>query len=102
MRRWRLKSKIVSLLKIVSSRSQSAITSSSSSVFSVAPISPSGFTMHLPPTTGWPSTGPLRIHRRRVVAEHNHLDALQAHHPIGLGPTPVVADAHAHDAAHGA
>ena len=32
---------------------------------------------------------------RRVVAEQHHLDALQAHHAIGLGPAPVVADAHA-------
>src|SRR5688572_16033591 len=35
----------------------------------------------------------------RVVAQHDHLDALQAHHPIGFGPAPVIADAHAHDAA---
>src|ERR1700676_2063942 len=35
----------------------------------------------------------------RVVAEHDHLDALQAHDAIGLGPPPVVADAHAHDPA---
>ena len=34
-----------------------------------------------------------------VVAEHDHLDALQAHDPVGFGPAPVVADAHAHDAA---
>src|ERR1043165_1584728 len=46
--------------------------------------------------------GLLRIDRRRVVAEHDHLDALQAHHTIGLGPAPVVADTHAHDPAHGA
>src|SRR3981081_3312584 len=36
---------------------------------------------------------------RRVVAEHDHLDALQAHDAIGLGPAPGVADAHAHDPA---
>src|SRR4029453_9432362 len=39
---------------------------------------------------------------RRVVAEHDHLDALQAHDAIGLGPPSVVADAHAHDPAEGA
>src|SRR5204862_5983683 len=39
---------------------------------------------------------------RRVIAEHDHLDALQAHDAIGLGPAPVVADAHAHDPAEGA
>ena len=33
---------------------------------------------------------------RRVVAEHDHLDALQAHDAVGLGPAAVVADAHAH------
>ena len=38
----------------------------------------------------------------RVVAEHDHLDALQPHDAIGLGPAPVVADAHAHDAAEAA
>lgn len=36
---------------------------------------------------------------RGVVAEHDHLDALQAHDAISLGPAAVVADAHAHDAA---
>src|SRR3954462_12290904 len=49
-----------------------------------------------------PFPGLLRIDRRRVVTEHDHLDALQTHPPIGFGPTPVIADAHAHDAAHGA
>ncbi len=37
---------------------------------------------------------------RRVVAEHDHLDVLQAHHAVGLGPAPVIADAHAEVAAH--
>src|SRR3984885_3003057 len=36
---------------------------------------------------------------RRVVAEHDHFDALQSHDAIGLGPAPVIADAHAHNAA---
>ena len=49
-----------------------------------------------------PLVGLLRVDRRRVEAEHDHLDALQAHDAIGLGPAPVVADAHAEDAAHGA
>ena len=49
-----------------------------------------------------PFLGLLRIDRRRVVAEHDHLDALQAHDAIGLRPAAVVADAHAEDAAHGA
>ena len=35
----------------------------------------------------------------RVVAEHDHLDTLQSHDSVGLGPPPVVAYAHAHDAA---
>src|SRR5215203_3476735 len=43
--------------------------------------------------------GLLRVHRRRVEAEHDELDALQAHDAVGLGPAPVVADAHADDAA---
>ena len=42
------------------------------------------------------------IGARRVVAEHDQLDALETHHPVGLGPAPVVADAHPHDAVHGA
>src|SRR5260221_1105655 len=42
---------------------------------------------------------PDGIADRRVVAEHDELDALQPHDAIGLGPAPVVADAHAHDAA---
>jgi hypothetical protein len=46
--------------------------------------------------------GLLRVHRRRVVAEHDELDPLQAQHPPGLGPAAVVADQHAHDPAHGA
>src|SRR5579862_1179300 len=44
----------------------------------------------------------LRIDRRRVAAEHDHFHALQAHHPIGLRPAPIVADRHAEDASHGA
>ena len=46
--------------------------------------------------------GRRRVVQRRVVAEHHHLDALQAHDAVGLRPAPVVADAHAHDAAEGA
>src|SRR5437764_15037259 len=34
---------------------------------------------------------------RGVVAERDDLDALQPHDAVGLGPAPVVADAHAHD-----
>src|SRR5258707_12377815 len=34
---------------------------------------------------------------RRVVAERHDLDPLQPHHAPGLGPTPVVADAHPDD-----
>src|ERR1700761_3732485 len=30
----------------------------------------------------------------RVVAEQDELDALHSHHPVGLGPAPIVADAH--------
>ena len=41
----------------------------------------------------------LRIHRRRVVAEHDEFDALQSHHPVDLRPAAVVADAHPHDRA---
>ena len=36
----------------------------------------------------------------RVVAEHHKLDALQSHHPIGLGPAPIIADRQAHASAH--
>ena len=43
--------------------------------------------------------GRRRVVQRRVVPQHHHLDVLQAHHAIGLGPAPVVADAHAHVAA---
>jgi hypothetical protein len=53
-----LKSKIVSLLNFVSSRSIVAATSSSSSVFAAAMISPSGLTMQLPPNSGKPSSTP--------------------------------------------
>src|SRR5712664_2483580 len=38
---------------------------------------------------------------RRVVAERDDLDPLQPHDAVGLGPAPVVADAHADDAAEG-
>src|SRR5947209_7502434 len=41
----------------------------------------------------------LRVHRGRVVAEHNHLDALQPHDAVGFGPAPIVADAHAENPA---
>ena len=37
------------------------------------------------------------VEGRRVVAEHDQLDALQAHDPIGLRPAAVVADQHADD-----
>ena len=40
-----------------------------------------------------------RIVHRRVVADHHHLDALQAHDPIGLAPAAVIADRHPHHAA---
>ena len=134
MRRWRLKSKIVSLPKRVASRSQRCTSSSSSSVRVSATISPSGLTMTLQPNSGMPVLdaglghghhpgrvligaglqrelvvedallGPLlallRVDRGRVEAEHDHLDALQAHHAVDLGPAPVIADAHAEDAAH--
>ena len=43
--------------------------------------------------------GRRRVVQRRVVAQQHHLDILQAHHAIGLGPAAVVADAHAHVAA---
>ena len=33
--------------------------------------------------------------RRRVVAEKDQFDALHAHDTIGLGPAPIVTDAHA-------
>src|SRR6202162_2739376 len=46
--------------------------------------------------------GMARVVVGRVVAEHNHFDALKAHHSIGFRPAAVVADAHAHDAAEGA
>lgn len=38
---------------------------------------------------------PVDVPARRVVAQHGELGALQAHHAEGLGPAPVVADAHA-------
>ena len=37
----------------------------------------------------------------RVVAKHHQLNALQAHHPVCLRPAPVIAERHAHNAAHG-
>ena len=37
--------------------------------------------------------------RWRVIAERDQLDPLQAHHPVALGPAPVVADHHADHAA---
>ena len=37
----------------------------------------------------------------RVVTEHDHLDALEAHDAIALGPASVVADHHAKPPAHG-
>ena len=43
--------------------------------------------------------GRRRVVQGRVVAEQHHLDVLQAHDAVGLGPAPVVADAHAHVAA---
>ena len=38
---------------------------------------------------------------RRVVAEQHDFHPLQPHHPVGLRPPPVVADAHAHPAVEG-
>ncbi len=38
---------------------------------------------------------------RGVVADQDQLGALQAHHPIGLGPAAVVADRHSHHAIKG-
>ena len=43
---------------------------------------------------------PMDVVRRRVVSQHHHLGALQAHNPKGLGPTSVVANAHPHAGAH--
>ena len=43
-----------------------------------------------------------RIVHGGVVAEADQLHPLQAHHAIGLGPAPVIADAHADDAVEGA
>src|SRR5207249_3426411 len=43
--------------------------------------------------------GRRRVVDRRVVAQQHQLDALQPHHPVGLGPAAVVADAHADDGA---
>src|SRR5579872_1696261 len=44
----------------------------------------------------------LRIDRRRVVTEQNHLHALQAHHAIGLRPATIVTDRHAENSSYGA
>ena len=41
----------------------------------------------------------LRVGGRRIVAEHDHLHALQPHDAIGLGPAPVIADRHPEQAA---
>jgi hypothetical protein len=49
---------MVSLPKMVASRSQSATISSSSLVLASATISPSGLTMTLPAIKGWPSSTP--------------------------------------------
>src|SRR5262249_37993040 len=38
----------------------------------------------------------------RVVAQQDHLYSLQAHHPIGFRPAPVVANTHSEDATEGA
>ena len=43
-----------------------------------------------------------RVVHRRVVAEQDHLHALEPHHAVGLGPAPVIADAHAEQPAEGA
>ena len=40
-----------------------------------------------------------RVGRGRVKAQRHHLHALQTHHPIGLRPATVVANAHPHHAA---
>src|SRR5262245_4117664 len=37
--------------------------------------------------------------RRRVVAEQHELRTLERHHPVRLRPAPIIADAHARDAA---
>ena len=42
----------------------------------------------------------LGIDRGRIVAEQDHLHALQTHDAIRLRPAPVVADRHAEDAVH--
>ena len=40
-----------------------------------------------------------RVDRGCIVADQNHLGILQAQHPEGLGPAPVIADRHADVAA---
>ena len=42
------------------------------------------------------------VRDRRVVAERDDLDPLQPHDTVGLGPAPVVTDAHADDRVIGA
>ena len=44
----------------------------------------------------------MDVFDRRIVAERDDLDPLQPHDAIGLGPAPVVADAHADDRVKGA
>ncbi len=46
-------------------------------------------------------TGVGHVVDGRVVADEHHLDALQAHLAIRLGPAPVVADGHAHETTEG-
>ena len=46
-----------------------------------------------PARRSWLGIG--RVVDRRVVAAQDQLDALQPHHPVRLGPAPVVADHHA-------
>jgi hypothetical protein len=40
-----------------------------------------------------------RVGEGSIVAEHDHLDTLQAHDAVSLRPAAVVADRHAEDAA---
>ena len=48
----------------------------------------------------WSLLALLRVDRGRIEAECDQLDALQCHYPVNFGPSPVIADAHAEDAAH--
>src|SRR4051794_40196884 len=43
--------------------------------------------------------GCCRVMERRVVAQQNHLNTLQPHDSIGLGPAPIIANAHSNHAA---